>query len=149
MMMDGYTTYDSITTKTTTEEDVVASPTAARSVAARLVGILVGAVVLVALATTTMDLSSGLGSMVSLRSNDSVDPQIPQMMPDGGEQIPQMGPGGGEQIPQMGPQVQGSNSQCHWCTYNKCATGVLCVGPDANACTKCNFRKCNLFTNCA
>ena len=138
----------------------MASPTAVRSVAARLVGILMGAAVLVALATTTTNLSSGLGSMVSLRSNDSVDPQIPQMMPDGGEQIPQMGPGGGEQIPQMGPgggeqipqmgpQVQGSNSQCHWCTYNKCATGVLCVGPDANACTKCNFRKCNLFTNCA
>merc|ERR1719162_1370455 len=74
-MMNGSTTYDSIATNTTQEKkEGVAPPAAVRPVAARWMGILVGAAVLIALTTTTIttttELSGGLGSLVALRRND-------------------------------------------------------------------------------
>ena len=87
--MGGYTTYASITKKTMQEEEGVASPAAARSVAARLVGILMGAVVLVTLSNTTDPRGIG-GSMVSLRSSDTAA----EMIPGGGKQTQPESSGG-------------------------------------------------------
>ena len=156
-MMSGSTTYDSITKRTPEEEEEgVASPAAVRSAAARLVKILVVAAVLVALATTTKNLRRGLGgSMVSLRSrgDDPGPPRqpMPQMSPGDGPPIQPMPILGPQQIPEETPptvQVEGSTSQCHFCAYYHCATGVPCADSDANKCTKCNYHNCNLFTNC-
>lgn len=158
-MMSGSTTYDSITKRTTKEEEEegVASPAAVRSAAARLVKILVGAAVLVALVTTTTkNLRRGLGgSMVSVRSrgDDPGPPRqpMPQMSPGDGPPIQPMPILGPQQIPEETPptvQVAGSTSQCHFCAYYHCATGVPCADSDANKCTKCNYHNCNLFTNC-
>ena len=159
-MMSGSTTYDSITKmKRTPEEEGVASPAAVRSAAARLVKILVVAAVLVALATTTTkNLRRGLGgSMVSLRSrgDDPGPPRqpMPQMSPGDGPPIQPMPILGPQQIPEETPPTvqvaEGSTSQCHFCAYYHCATGVPCADSDANKCTKCNYHNCNLFTNCA
>ena len=249
-MMSGYTTYDSITKRTTKEEDATGIPSviileeaksrneglpssaAARSVAALLVGILVGAAVLVIFSTTTTELSGGLGSMVSLRSsssrmatdtlvanpNQARIPAVGQYMPLPGVPTPDLTgllPGVGTPAniawknqhgisgtegechfcnywncatgipftPGDHPKCNrgkyqcprytncgitlttngrdadegddkfaavGSESQCQWCTYNKCGTGVPCrFGINTSKCARCNYNKCNVYTNCA
>ena len=189
-MMDGSTTYDSIATNTTKEKkEGVAPPAAVRFVAARWVlGILVGAAVLIALTTTTIttttELSGGLGSLVALRRNDD-SVRIPWLVGctnfETGK-IKVQGTRGRKTCngwkkndqcdslvknetfkvssvcakscdecapaPTEAPIVPflGSESQCDWCSYMKCATA--CMNPDDSACMRCKNRKCQLFTNC-
>ena len=172
MMMDGSTTYDSIATNTTKEKkEGVAPPAAVRFVAARWVlGILVGAAVLIALTTTTTtELSGGLGSMVSLRSSssrtatdtlvvqdelaasltvtvrdDKFLPGVPT--PDLNRLLPGVGtPANIAWKNEHG--ISGTEGQCQFCNHYKCATGIPGRPGDHPKCNRGNYL-CPRYINC-